>query len=130
MVKTSGCFQQLRGLVLNSCKILTWQSLQLLEPHLPQLEELYLACNPLYVDKGNGALLQSEIVVTGFSKLRVLDLTETGICDWSTVSSFAALPDLQELRLDSNAFESCQALLTKSPQDFASLAQLTLSSTR
>ena len=34
-------------LALNSCGISSWRSVQLLEPHLPQIDELYLANNKL-----------------------------------------------------------------------------------
>jgi hypothetical protein len=113
----------LKAVVLNSCKLSTWRTLQLLEPHLPQLEELYLACNPLFADT-------EEITVTGFSKLRVIDLTETGISRWEQVAAFAHLRNLQELRLDGNPLESCQALLSRPSGDFGALEQLSLSSTR
>lgn len=43
----SGCFSQLRVLALNSCDIKSWASVQLLEPHLPALAELYLSSNKL-----------------------------------------------------------------------------------
>ena len=43
----SGCFSNLRVLALNSCGITSWASVQLLEPHLPIIEELFLAGNAL-----------------------------------------------------------------------------------
>jgi hypothetical protein len=43
----SRCFNSLRVLALNSCGIKSWASIQLLEQHLPAVEELYLANNSL-----------------------------------------------------------------------------------
>lgn len=44
---TSGCFANLRVLALNACGIKSWSAVQLLEPHLPTVSELYLAGNAL-----------------------------------------------------------------------------------
>lgn len=43
----SGCFSKLRVLALNGCGIKSWAAVQLLEPHLPVIEELYLSSNAL-----------------------------------------------------------------------------------
>ena len=43
----SGCFAHLKVLALNACGIKSWVSVQLLDPFLPCLEELYLANNSL-----------------------------------------------------------------------------------
>ena len=43
----SDCFARLRVLALNSCGIKSWSGVQLLSPHLPVIEELYLASNSL-----------------------------------------------------------------------------------
>ena len=43
----SDCFARLRVLALNSCGVASWAAVQLLSPHLPAVEELYLAGNSL-----------------------------------------------------------------------------------
>ena len=44
---SSSCFANLRVLALNSCAIASWASVQLLEPFLPSVQELYLENNRL-----------------------------------------------------------------------------------
>lgn len=43
----AGSFAGLRTLALNSCNITSWTQVQLLEPHLMNIEELYLSANCL-----------------------------------------------------------------------------------
>jgi len=45
---------------------------------------------------------QCNLVVSGFSKLSVLDMSECGLDDWSQVVTFSQLPNLKELVLDGN----------------------------
>ncbi len=43
----ANCFANLQVLALNGCNIRSWQQVQMLEPLLPELQELYLANNNL-----------------------------------------------------------------------------------
>jgi len=43
----SDCFARLRVLALNSCGVKSWAAVQLLSPHLPYVEGLYLAGDTL-----------------------------------------------------------------------------------
>jgi hypothetical protein len=45
MIFSSSCFQNLRVLALNGTNIRSWHEVQLLEPFLPVIQELYLANN-------------------------------------------------------------------------------------
>ena len=46
----------------------------------------------------------NQSLVRGFASLRHLDLSFSGLDDWSQVQAFSLLPNLRELILDSNLF--------------------------
>lgn len=58
-------------LALNSCGIRSWQSVQLLEPHLPQIEELYLANNKM-ADLPRDRAEQEYLDATGSASVNLL----------------------------------------------------------
>lgn len=134
----SNCFANLKVLALNGCNIKSWAQIQLLEPLLPNLEELYLANNQLpdlprddaeqtYRDATG---VQGEALVSpvkGFPNLRVLDMAFCQLDEWSQIQTFGYLPNLQELVLDGNPLIR---VIEPAANSFASLYRMSLASTR
>ena len=110
-----GCFGSLRLLALNHCNICSWAEVQRLEPHLPLLEELYLAGNNLpdlprlqaemVYREATGIVVELQNIVSGFAQLQLLDLAGCGLDEWSQVGAFGCLPALKELRIDENRIQ-------------------------
>ena len=117
--------QGLRILALNSCDIQSWNSIELLKPLLSSIEELYLAANNLSdipnpePDTNNhdtppetvfamSTSISNTIppIISGFSTLRLLDLSSCGLYDWNQVLAFRSVPNLRELVLDANPLPS------------------------
>jgi hypothetical protein len=127
----SGCFSHLQVLALNNCNLTKWAQLQLLEPHLPIIQELYVANNrfsDLPIDNGDGSTDSSAVsVVQGFQNLRILDISVCGLVDWNQVQTFGHLPNLQELVLDGNA--ELPHVAAPLPDTFRTLYRMSLSGT-
>eukprot|EP01041_Mallomonas_annulata_P001141 gene1141-2208_t len=134
-------FHNLRVLALNHCSLRSYTEIQALQGILPNIEELYLAGNnfqdiPLYTSSiisipqadtntDTDTSNMSTEALSGFERLRVLDLSGCKIELWGQILMFGRLPVLQELRLDSNAISTIQI----APEGFfKSLSQLTLGS--
>lgn len=131
----TGCFKGLRVLALNNCCIKSWSMIQLLEPFLPSIEELFLACNKLddlpkasieaEYEAATGLKSTQEEYITGFLNLRLLDVSSCGLNEWSQCLSFGNLSNLQDLLLDGNPLPS----ITVCPYGlFTSLQRLSCSS--
>jgi Leucine-rich repeat (LRR) protein len=141
------CFTRLRVLALNSCDIKSWGSVQLLEPFLDLLEELYLKGNalsdlplsPLPMPQFD---LQSDIAaststptsaptptpnptVLGFACLRLLDISDCGLTEWTQKAAFGGLR-LQECILDDNPLPAVHPLLDGA---FSCLVRFSLANT-
>jgi hypothetical protein len=93
--------RSLKVLALNNCDIKSWKSIQLLEPFLTSIEELYLALND-FSNLPNPDNDSDMELISGFPTLRLLDLSECRISSWYQILVFQKLPNLQELILDSN----------------------------
>jgi tubulin-specific chaperone E len=114
----SDSMRGLKVLALNSCNIKSWTSLQLLEPFLPSIEELYLALNDfsdlpkpeelseLMEHTSETAPATAHSTVSGFPNLRLLDFTSCKIDSWHQLLHFSKLPRLEELILDGNPISS------------------------
>lgn len=137
MLSCSGCFAQLQVLALNGCNISSWAQLQLLEPLLPSLEELYVASNTFsdlpiesyeqgYRDATGETVTEAPLVI-GFRKLRILDVSACRLEEWSQVQAFGQLPSLQELILDGN--EALRQVVPPGPDSFQMLYRMSLSGT-
>ncbi|KAK9919158.1 hypothetical protein WJX75_009791 [Coccomyxa subellipsoidea] len=94
----SPVFAALRLLVLNFCCLL-WEQVKNIEKALPVLEELCLC--------GNG-IDHLESSIEGFSKLRVLDLSNNAIQHWDAVRPLSQLPSLRCVSLNDNQVASIQ----------------------
>lgn len=88
--------------------------IQLLEPFLTSIEELYLALND-FSDLPTPDHDSNMKTVSGFSTLRLLDLSECRMNSWYQVLSFQKIPNLQELILDSNPIPSISPRSTSVP---------------
>lgn len=135
--------QGLRVLALNSCDIQSWSAVELLEPLLLSIEELYLAANNLADVPNlepdappdtppdtvfNPPLLTSPTInINAFVTLRMLDLSSCGLYDWNQVLAFRTLPALREIVLDSNPLSS---VLPCPPGGFAHLQRFSISSSQ
>lgn len=124
-------------LALNGCNLRTWAELQLLEPFLPSLEELYAAHNSFtdlprdsyeqgYRD-ATGDTRDTAPSVSGFDRLRILDLSYCNLEEWSQVQAFGHLTSLQELVLDGN--NKIVQVVPPHPDTFHSLVRMSLSGT-
>lgn len=144
-------FTNLRVLALNACNIHSWHEVRLLESLMPNIEELYLACNTLKdIPSLTTALSQtseplnddstpttntatSACPVQGFPNLRILDLSSCSIDSWPQILSLHNIPNLQELILDGNPL--AKVLHSPSPPtleenpSFPKLQRISLSST-
>ena len=67
-------------------------------------------------------------LVSGFETLRLLDLSNCGLNEWSQVAFFGELPSLQELILDNNPLPEVQPPVSDSA--FPRLHRFSLSSTK
>lgn len=99
-----GAFPVLRCLVINSCGLQSWQQIQILEAHMPMLEELYAADNNF----SDLCEIAGE-KVRGFSGLKVLDLSECRLSTSQQVHALSALPKLESLSLNHNPLTSASA---------------------
>lgn len=131
----SQCFSGLRVLALNGCKIKSWSSFQLLEPFLSSIEELYLAGNSLTdlpraiaeaeYEAATGMKSDAQQFITGFTTLRLLDISSCHLDEWSQVLAFSRLPNLQDLLLDGNQLSK---ILPASSDSFQTLQRISISS--
>ncbi|CAG8637274.1 10579_t:CDS:10 [Paraglomus brasilianum] len=99
-------FKNLKSLSLNYTRI-SWSQVQLLEPCLPNLENLQLGFNNMHhfgtsdteKSQPNGRL------VCGFHKLKILNLESNGIDSWEEVARFSKLESLEVLFLTTNKLD-------------------------
>lgn len=83
-------FAHLRVLALSSCNIRSWAQLQLLEPLLPAIEELYLANNQLTDLPRREAELAYEAATGNVSEPVDLGMSfDFNVCCWCIDSLFA-----------------------------------------
>ena len=135
-----GCFHGLRVLALNGCDLQSWAAVELLEPLLTAVDELYLTNNTLPdvpcpgpdPAPGTGpetvfAVPRVLPAVRGFPTLRLLDLSACGLHDWHQVLAFRALPQLRELALDGNPLPS---VLPCPPDGFPVLQRFSVGSSQ
>jgi len=109
-------FPSVHTLVLGFCE-LSWNDILVLEPCLPNLEEL---CFP-----GNDAsALKQQAELTGFRKLVALDLSECKISSWEEVQVLSSL-QLRSLSLNHNSITEIPPLQTD--HDFCKLEVLGMS---
>lgn len=136
-------FHGIRVLALNACNIRSWASMQLLEPLLPVIEELYLSNNSLMdlpraeaeaeYAAATGTVFsmadqQNEASVKGFSNIRILDISGCELDEWSQVLSFSRLPALAELLVDGNPLS--KILPIDNNEGFFSLQRISASSSK
>lgn len=110
----AGCFSNLRVLALNFCNIKSWAEIQCMEHLVPNLQELYIANNRFpdlprrdaeqaYRDAtGVSVAPPAPPTVTGFANMRIIDLSQCDLEEWSQVLAFGDLPNLQECVIDAN----------------------------
>ena len=161
-------FNSLRTLALNACKISSWSSILLLQPHLKTLEQLYLSRNDLNdlpiifdsVDREEDIALSSTLpdtISTVFTTmdvndkentdsnvgksndnfldasiwptLKVLDISNCGLTEWSQVNYFKNLNSLEELLVDGNEITKVHRC-DKENGGFVSLSRLSISSSK
>ena len=121
-----GSFAKLRVLALNHCNVGSWASVMLLQPYLSAVEELYLAGNDLSDLPCVGAAAPGAHFVAGFDRLRLLDVSNCRVAEFSRVLSLSHLGSLCELLLDGNPIQAVSAC----PEGgFPVLQRLSLSST-
>jgi hypothetical protein len=162
-------FNSLKTLALNGCKINSWSSILMLQPHLKNLEQLYLSRNelldlPVIIDpqeREEDIALKStlpETISTVFSTLdvtdkenndsyasksnadafldasiwptlKVLDISNCGLTEWSQVAYFKNLVSLEELLVDGNDVTKV-GRFDKDGGGFATLSRLSISSSK
>ena len=149
---STGSFIGLRTLALNACNIQSWAEVALLEPHAKNLEELYLssnilsdlprimaakeaaqACGSVFAETASaagGAATASDSAKDGeWARLRVLDISNCGLDEWSQVAYFRFLPSLAEIILDANPMPSVQPREEDMKTTFQALQRISISST-
>jgi Leucine-rich repeat (LRR) protein len=105
---------------------LSWEHIEQLAAHLPNIEELYLAGNPLSDIRYCSTSSARRSHFQQLSKLRILDLCGCEVSQWQKVL-YLNLPSLQELALDSNPIDEINSC---PPEAFPSLQRLSLSATK
>ena len=122
---STGGFTSLTRLVLNKTGIKGWEALAILGDVFPALSELYVAQNDL--SDVDIVATSSGGRVGGFSKLKLLDISECGLTAWSQVKVFGAMEGLETLIVNGNEIQD-----TKEAEEgeFANLKSLQLSGTK
>ncbi|KAL1917454.1 uncharacterized protein VTP21DRAFT_3847 [Calcarisporiella thermophila] len=90
-------FSKLTTLSLNKTYT-SWAQMELLEPHLPALEALHLGFNQIHHLSSDSATPK----VTGFSRLKLLNLEHNAIESSGEILRLSMLPSLEQLSLNSN----------------------------
>ncbi|XP_021903365.1 tubulin-folding cofactor E [Carica papaya] len=88
--------KSIRVLVLNYTGI-NWTQIEILEPSLPVIEELHLMGNSISTMKP-----ASSSAIQGFNSLRLLNLEDNCIAEWSEVLKLSQLRSLEQLHLNRN----------------------------
>jgi len=109
-------FPHLHALILHNTA-LPWSEVLTICSFFPALEELHFSLNKLqkfdtdHNEKGVSTSMESEWerLALLFPSLRVLNLTENEIDDWTQVSYFKCLPRLEQLLLSQNKIANIQA---------------------
>lgn len=120
-------------LALNGCGLKSWAEVVLLEPFLPQLQELYLAANDFSGISTEPSDLESVFQMelsaeqVQFTNLRILDVAACKLTSWEQVLLWKELPVLEELILDGNPIVSVSY---RRGHAFQFLKRTSLSSTR
>lgn len=98
-------FVSVRVLSLNHTKI-QWDQLEILESHLPNLEQLHLGFNEL---RSLSSVVETHAQCTpAFSKLTLLNLESNDIEEWIELERFKNLSNLKQLYLQNNRITSIQ----------------------
>ncbi|CAO2828448.1 unnamed protein product [Amaranthus hypochondriacus] len=97
----------IRILVLNYTGV-KWEQVELLKDCLPSLEELHLMGNKI------SEITPVSNFVQGFSSLRILNLDENCISDWSEVLKLSTITSLEQLHLSKNNISRVFYPLTES----------------
>ncbi|OMO81652.1 hypothetical protein CCACVL1_12327 [Corchorus capsularis] len=90
----------IRVLVLNNTGI-NWSQVEILERSLPAIEELHLRGNNLSTIKTT-----SSPTVEGFDSLRLLNLEDNCIAEWTEILKLSQLKSLEQLYLNKNKLTS------------------------
>ncbi len=91
----SAPFEQLRDLILNSTGI-SWKQVEHIAPALPNVKQLHLCGN------GIKSIETASAFVRCYPNLKVINLDDNDIEEWSEVNKLAALPSLEKLHLNQN----------------------------
>eukprot|EP00520_Triparma_pacifica_P017840 CAMPEP_0118652108 /NCGR_PEP_ID=MMETSP0785-20121206/11140_1 /TAXON_ID=91992 /ORGANISM="Bolidomonas pacifica, Strain CCMP 1866" /LENGTH=589 /DNA_ID=CAMNT_0006544599 /DNA_START=78 /DNA_END=1845 /DNA_ORIENTATION=+ len=100
-----GGFTNLKRLVINKTGIKGWNAVEALGAVFPNLTELYCADNDL-ADVDIVAPLPTGI--TGFSNLKLLDLSSCGLTSWSQVKTFGNMKGLETLIVNENDIQETE----------------------
>jgi hypothetical protein len=97
----SNWFAHLKIFCISKCKIHSWDAVQILNPLLTNIEELFMTHSnfedmPLYDS------IDDSLFTVGFNSLKKLDVSSCQISDWAQILSFGKLPALTELLADDN----------------------------
>lgn len=117
------CFAHITTFIISKCKIHSWSAMDLLEPLLPVVEELF-ATHSRFEDLPMYDPASRLGGVTGFRCVKRLDVSASGISEWAQILSFGGLPALQELLADDNPLTRTGPCPEGS---FAALTRLSLS---
>ncbi|XP_057542644.1 tubulin-folding cofactor E isoform X2 [Amaranthus tricolor] len=109
----SSLVPNLKELDLTGNLIFNWK-VELLKDCLPSLEELHLMGNKI------SEITPASNFVQGFSSLRILNLDENCISDWSEVLKLSTLTSLEQLHLSKNNISQVFYPLTESNNEASS----------
>ncbi|XP_050219249.1 tubulin-folding cofactor E [Mercurialis annua] len=88
--------KNIRILVLNNTEI-NWTQVEVLNHLLPVIEELHLMGNGITTLK-----TESSLIVQGFDTLRLLNLEDNCIAEWTEILKLSLLRSLEQLHLNKN----------------------------
>ncbi|CAG8530518.1 4923_t:CDS:10 [Paraglomus occultum] len=99
-------FKNLKSLSLNYTRI-SWSQVELLEPSLPNLDNLQLGFNNMrhFGTSDTKRSQPNDRLVHGFRKLKILNLESNGIDSWEEVARFSKLESLEVLFLTTNKLD-------------------------
>ncbi|CAG8480640.1 10838_t:CDS:10 [Acaulospora morrowiae] len=89
----SDAFLNLKNLSLNYTRI-TWDQIELLEPCLPNIENLQLGFNDIKLRTVDDGDKENQTIkkISGFAKLKIINLESNDIRTWDEVARFSDLP--------------------------------------
>lgn len=108
-----GCFAHIKTFCISKCRVPSWESVLLLQPLLPALEDLFMTHSRLF-DLPSYDPQENPMTVTGFSRLQRIDLSNCELSSWGQILSLGSLPELREVLADDNPISR----ITPCPPDF------------